>query len=69
MSPIENAWISVGYNVVGFRDRDYDAAKYTAQGVILKLRIKFDQLTRLPFHDKEDPRPARAAMCWSAREN
>jgi hypothetical protein len=65
-SPIANSWISVGYNVIGFRDGDFDAAKYTAQGVVVKLRIKFDQLTRLPGHDAEDPRAATAAE-WPAR--
>jgi hypothetical protein len=66
VSPIDNSWISVGYNVVGFRDRDFDAARYTAQGVIVKLRIKFDQLTRLPGFDAEDPRAANPHE-WPAR--
>ena len=65
-SPIENSWISIGYNVIGFRDPDFDAARYTAQGVIVKLRIKFDQLTRLPFHDKDDPRAVNA-HAWPGR--
>src|SRR5207249_2973718 len=54
ISPIANSWISVGYNFVGFRDRDFDAAQYTAQGVFVKMRIKFDQLTRLPGHEAND---------------
>jgi hypothetical protein len=66
VSPIANSWISVGYNVVGFRDSDFDAARYTAQGVFVKLRIKFDQLTRLPGHDREDPR-AVSALAWPPR--
>jgi hypothetical protein len=65
-SPIENSWISIGYNVIGFRDPDFDAARYTAQGVIVKLRIKFDQLTRLPFRDEQDPR-AVSAFEWPGR--
>jgi hypothetical protein len=65
-SPIDNSWISIGYNVVGFRDSDFDAARYTAQGVIVKLRIKFDQLTRLPGHDREDSR-AVSALAWPPR--
>jgi uncharacterized repeat protein (TIGR01451 family) len=66
VSPMANSWISVGYNVVGFRDSDFDAARYTAQGVIVKLRIKFDQLTRLPGRDREDPRAAdaRNSVVW-----
>ncbi len=65
-SPIANSWISIGYNVIGFRDPDFDAARYTAQGVTLKLRIKFDQLTRLPGHDKDDPR-AVSPFAWPGR--
>ncbi|MBC7945307.1 MAG: hypothetical protein H7X91_08615, partial [Burkholderiales bacterium] len=44
-SPMDNAWISVGYNINGFRDRDFEAAHYTAQGPYFTLRFKFDQLT------------------------
>jgi hypothetical protein len=48
VAPVENAWISLGYNFLGFRDRDFEAANYTAQGFYIQLRIKFDQLTRFP---------------------
>jgi hypothetical protein len=47
-SRLENSWVTIGYNLVGFRDGDFDAARYTAQGPWLKLRLKFDQATRLP---------------------
>jgi hypothetical protein len=40
-----NMWISVGYNAVGFDDKDYSASRYTAQGPFVKLRMKFDQDT------------------------
>lgn len=53
-SPLTNAWISVGYNVRGFEDPDFSAARYTAQGLFLKIRFKFDQKTR--WHDREDSR-------------
>ena len=39
----ENLWISVGYNVSGFRERDLSAADYTAKGFYLRLRFKFDE--------------------------
>jgi hypothetical protein len=65
-TPIANSWISIGYNVIGFRDPDFDAARYTAQGVVVKLRIKFDQLTRLPLHDQDDPR-AVSPFAWPGR--
>ncbi|MEZ4815669.1 MAG: hypothetical protein R3A80_10755 [Bdellovibrionota bacterium] len=44
-TPVLNSWMSVGYNFRGFYDRDFDAARYTGQGVYLKLRIKFDEKT------------------------
>ncbi len=40
---VKNGWISVGYNVVGFTDRDFSAADFTAQGPFIKFRFKFDQ--------------------------
>ncbi len=42
-SPFTNTWVSVGYNIKGFHDRDFEAAHYTAQGAYLVLRLKFDQ--------------------------
>ena len=39
----QDMWVSVGYNFTGFRDPDFVAAEYTAQGPYLKLRMKFDQ--------------------------
>lgn len=45
VSPAENLWLSVGYNVTGFDDRDFDDARYTRRGAFVKLRFKFDQDT------------------------
>ncbi|MEM7768391.1 MAG: hypothetical protein AAF253_13035 [Pseudomonadota bacterium] len=42
-SPKENIWASVGYNVTGFRDEDFQAAEYTREGLYLKFRLKFDE--------------------------
>jgi hypothetical protein len=42
-SPAPNAWIGVGVNVVGYRDRDFSASEYTAAGPFLRVRLKFDQ--------------------------
>lgn len=47
-SPVTNCWITLGYNVLGFVDSDFDAAQYSAAGPYLKLRFKFDQQTRVP---------------------
>ena len=40
---MQNAWISIGYNLAGFKDRDFSAANYTAQGTFVQFRFKFDQ--------------------------
>ncbi len=42
---VENAWVSLGYNVVGFEDKDFSSAAYTAQGPYVRFRMKFDQQT------------------------
>lgn len=39
----DNLWVSVGYNVAGFKDRDLSADDATARGVYLRLRFKFDE--------------------------
>ena len=43
LSPFENSYITVGYNVVGFHDRDYSDTRYTRSGPYVTLRLKFDQ--------------------------
>ena len=45
ISPAKNVWASVGYNVEGFRDDDFEAAEYSRQGPYVTLRLKFDQHT------------------------
>ncbi len=50
-NPYKNAWVSVGYNVTGFEDRDFAGADYTAQGPYLKLRFKVDQQSVREFLD------------------
>jgi hypothetical protein len=39
----KNIWISVGYNIEGFSDRDFSRANYTAKGLYLQFNLKFDQ--------------------------
>jgi hypothetical protein len=41
----KNVWISVGYNLRGYADRDFDANRYTAAGPFITFRIKADQDT------------------------
>ena len=43
ISPMKNTYISVGYNVVGFHDRDFEDTRYTRSGPFVTLRLKFDQ--------------------------
>jgi hypothetical protein len=38
-----NLWLSVGYNFAGFTDRDLTGNEYTAKGVYVRLRAKFNQ--------------------------
>ena len=58
-SPVKNGWITLGWNIRGFTDQDFDAARYSAQGPYLQLRFKFDQNTRLN-RDMVAPHPAIA---------
>jgi uncharacterized repeat protein (TIGR01451 family) len=43
IAPAKNTYISVGYNVVGFHDRDFEGSRYTRSGPFVTLRLKFDQ--------------------------
>jgi hypothetical protein len=41
-----NTWLSLGYNVTGFSDRDFNAVvntSATTRGAFLRLRLKFDE--------------------------
>jgi hypothetical protein len=42
---VDNMWVSMGYNVRGMSDRDFDNASYRAQGAYITLRMKVDQDT------------------------
>ena len=55
-NPMENAWISIGYNLTGFHDPDFEAAEYTNNGIFLKARFKFDQSSLEAFLDHISPR-------------
>ncbi|MBL0923912.1 MAG: DUF11 domain-containing protein [Sphingomonadaceae bacterium] len=43
VTPFKNANISLGYNVVGFEDRDFEEARYTRSGPFVTFKLKFDQ--------------------------
>ncbi len=41
--PTQDMLLTIGYNITGFRDRDYSAARSTNKGVFATLRAKFDK--------------------------
>ncbi len=45
VSPAANVWISAGYNIAGYRDRDFEDDRYTRQGPYVTMRLKIDQGT------------------------
>lgn len=45
LTPAKNVWVSLGYNVAGFTDQDFEAAEYSREGAYIKIRVKFDQHT------------------------
>ena len=45
VSPVQDMLITVGYNVEGFRDGDFEAARNTQEGVFAAVRLKFDAET------------------------
>ncbi|HEY0044937.1 MAG TPA: hypothetical protein VGB62_10350 [Allosphingosinicella sp.] len=45
ITPFANTWLSVGWNVVGFHDKNFSQDRYTRSGPYLTMRIKFDQLS------------------------
>jgi len=38
-----NMWLTLGYNFIGFDDKDFEQARYTAAGPYLRFSIKADQ--------------------------
>lgn len=43
--PTDNMLLVVGYNITGFRDEDFSAARNTDQGIFAAVRMKFDNGT------------------------
>ncbi len=42
ITPATNVLLSIGYNVQGYRDRDFSAARNTDQGIYVAARLKLD---------------------------
>jgi hypothetical protein len=45
LSPFDNANLVLGYNLAGFRDRDFEEARYSRDGIYATFRLKVDQNT------------------------
>jgi len=59
ITPLDNIWLSFGWNIVGFRDEDFIAAEYAQKGPYLQLRLKFDQDTAKGLLDLISPEGRR----------
>ncbi len=49
VTPFKNANVSLGYNFVGFEDRDFEEARYTRSGPFVTFKLKFDQTSLAGF--------------------
>ena len=56
VSPVDNVWFSLGYNVIGYKEEDIDAAAYSQKGAYVKFRFKFDQNSARGLLDMISPR-------------
>ena len=54
--PTKDIWVSVGWNVDGFEDEDFEAAEYSREGPYVKMRVKFDETTLKGLVDRVMPR-------------
>jgi len=43
--PARDTIVMIGYNIVGFRDRDFSASRSTNRGIFATLKAKFDAST------------------------
>jgi len=43
IAPMKNANITLGYNLAGFRDRDFEDERFSRSGVYVTFKLKFDQ--------------------------
>ncbi|WAI88062.1 Fibrinogen-binding protein [Psychrobacter sp. SC65A.3] len=56
-SPMNNLWLSLGYNFMGFEDEDIAYDYTTIEGAYFRLRFKFDE----DLFKREDPRKNKRA--------
>jgi len=50
---MQNVWLSIGYNILGFTDPDLASEDYTQRAFYLRLRVKFDENLFKPSHNAE----------------
>ncbi len=43
ITPMKNANLTLGYNFVGFEDRDFEESRYIRDGAYVTFKLKFDQ--------------------------
>ena len=43
VSPSKDVWLTAGWNLAGYRDRDFSDDRYTRAGPFVTMRLKFDQ--------------------------
>jgi uncharacterized repeat protein (TIGR01451 family) len=43
LAPMKNANVTLGYNFVGFHDRDFEDSRYARSGAYVTFKLKFDQ--------------------------
>ena len=51
---MENLWLSAGYNLFGYSDKDLTAGEYTNKGTFVRLRYKFDEDLFTPKKNKSE---------------
>ena len=39
----DNIWVSTGYNIVGFEDKDFDEHGYLKEGFFFRFRMSIDE--------------------------
>lgn len=44
-APVKGSLVTVGYNLAGYRDRDFEDDRYTKAGAYAAVRLKFDELS------------------------
>jgi hypothetical protein len=49
VTPFKNANVTLGYNIIGFEDRDFEEARYSRSGPFVTFKLKLDQTSLSGF--------------------